>query len=106
MTSGAIVQQLVLLPFHPTKPTPIPFHVTHILLTGTFARAFQAPAAMKPRPAGKLTAEQKLDLVREGVELSFDPDWVGDFKNRGRLNWFTKRMTEDRPLRTIGNFIS
>ncbi|TCD70933.1 hypothetical protein EIP91_000839 [Steccherinum ochraceum] len=99
---GVIAQQLLLLPFHPTRPSPLPFRVSHVILSGTMAQPIVvSPAMMKPRPAGPLTSQQKQELVREGVEASFDPEWVSDPKNKERLEWFIRRMVVQRPARTI-----
>lgn len=104
-STGVVAQQLVLLPFHPMNPVSLPFRVTHVLLTGTMVAPLNSPpTAIKPRPEGSLTSEQKLALVREGVELSFDPVWIGDVKNKERLEWFVKRMAVDRPARTVRKF--
>ncbi|KAJ7154300.1 Alpha/Beta hydrolase protein, partial [Mycena filopes] len=32
---GVITQQLLFLPYHPERPTPLPFRVTHVLLAGS-----------------------------------------------------------------------
>ncbi|KAH8099517.1 Alpha/Beta hydrolase protein [Cristinia sonorae] len=99
---GVITQQLLLLPFHPSHPMPLPFRVTHVLLTGTMATPIEVPAlGTKSRPEGKLTDQQKYDIVREGVEMSFDPEWVEALENKERLAWWIKRMVVNRPARTI-----
>jgi len=99
---GVIAQQLVLLPFHLINPTPLPFKVSHILLTGTMVNPLQtALLPIKPRPEGELSEEQKWALVRDGVEMSFDPEWVRNAKNKARLEWFVKRMVVGRPARTL-----
>ncbi|THH27429.1 hypothetical protein EUX98_g6763 [Antrodiella citrinella] len=96
---GVIAQKLVLLPSHPSQPTPLPFKVTHVLLTGTTVNPLQASFLLKTRPADELSDAQKLDLVRKGVELSFDHEWVKN--NKPRLEWFVKRMVVGRPARTL-----
>ena len=101
---GVISQQLILLPFHQTNPTSLPFRVTHVLLTGTMCRTFKVLDLTVNRPAGELTEQQKWDVVREGVETSFDPSWVQDASNSERLDWWVKRMTVNRPMRTLSEF--
>lgn len=98
-TTGVITQQLLLLPFHLSEPTPLPFRVTHALLTGTLAspirdRRYGLP--IQKTPDGPLTEKQKKELSRPTVEATFDPVWIRD--NEPRLQWWLNRMVSGRSV--------
>ncbi|KAF8643810.1 hypothetical protein AX16_008828 [Volvariella volvacea WC 439] len=96
---GVVAQQVLFLPYHPTNPTPLPFRLTHLLLTGTMISVLKdlkryglkvntsVPNTDKP-----LTPEQKKELVRPTLESTFDPEWVKDPANRERFSWWLERM--------------
>ncbi|KAJ2933780.1 hypothetical protein H1R20_g3304, partial [Candolleomyces eurysporus] len=94
---GAIAQQLLFLPFHPSNPTALPFEVSHVLLTATlcepqqdtsFAKRFQS---IPPPPEGrKRTFEEKRELARPTTAATFDPEWVA--ANPDRFNYWLDRM--------------
>ncbi|KIJ55838.1 hypothetical protein M422DRAFT_151571 [Sphaerobolus stellatus SS14] len=104
---GSILQQLLLLPVHPTRPIPLPFKVRHALLTGTLASPLKQPfrttlssTAALPAP-GKMTKEQKLELARPFTEASLGPAWVADPNNKARLDLWLERAIYGRPFKTI-----
>ncbi|KAF7967315.1 hypothetical protein HWV62_34713 [Athelia sp. TMB] len=98
---GVVTQELILLPYHPYKPTPLPFRVTHIFLTGTLAtplrdKRYGLPIAGFKRTPGapKLTLEEEMDLSRPLVEASFDPAWVKE--HPARAEEWVKHMVVGR----------
>ncbi|RXW18979.1 hypothetical protein EST38_g6875 [Candolleomyces aberdarensis] len=104
---GAITQQLLFLPFHPSNPAALPFEVSHVFLTATlcepqqdtsFAKRFQS---IPPPPEGrKRTFEEKREVARPTTAATFDPNWIAE--NPDRFNWWLDRMaTGGRPVRTI-----
>ncbi|THU97669.1 alpha/beta-hydrolase [Dendrothele bispora CBS 962.96] len=115
---GVITQQLVLLPYHPISPQPLPFKITHVVLAGTLCSPsifldesgqwngkvglkfpkLEDTSAGKGRP---LTDDEKKELVRPTVEQGFDKVWLGDQRNKERLAYIMDRMIVKRPTRTI-----
>ncbi|TFK30094.1 alpha/beta-hydrolase [Coprinopsis marcescibilis] len=103
---GAIAQQLLFLPFHSENPTPLPFRVTHVLLTATlcesqrnntFTKSF---AQLPPSPKnGKRTQAEKRELARPTTEAIFDPIWLA--RNPERFDHILDIMTSGRPVNTI-----
>lgn len=95
---GTIVQQLLLLPYHPSHPTPLPFQVTHVILAGTMA----APLTefryrlQFAAPKSGLSLEEKKEVIRDNVEHFFTPAWVQDVRNAERLQWWLNRMVVGR----------
>lgn len=88
------------LPFQLENPTPLPFQITHVFLTGTFPRRIEdkkygLPFAKVP-PGKKLTEEEKRNLARPVLETSFDPKWCLDPANTERFEWWLSRMTQKR----------
>ncbi|KAJ6531609.1 Alpha/Beta hydrolase protein [Mycena vulgaris] len=103
---GVVAQQLLFLPYHPDRPTPLPFRVTHVLLTGSLCSVLRDPKYGLPLPAapdGPLTEQEKMDLARVTLELTFDPKWVSDPQNAERLDWLLRSMISGRPRKVILN---
>ncbi|EAU88766.2 hypothetical protein CC1G_01139 [Coprinopsis cinerea okayama7 len=103
---GAITQQLLFLPFHPTNPTPLPFRVTHAFLTATLCEKQNNPSFGRqfkemppPKNGVKRTFEEKRELARPTTEMTFDPAWIAN--NPERFEWWLDQMTFGRPVRTI-----
>ncbi|KAK7440413.1 hypothetical protein VKT23_017051 [Stygiomarasmius scandens] len=117
---GVITQQLVLLPYHPSSPQPLPFKITHVILAGTLCSPsifldengqwngkvglkfpkLEDTSLGKGRP---LTDEEKKELVRPTVEQGFDEVWLNDERNKKRLAFIMDRMIVKRPTRTIAS---
>lgn len=102
---GAIIQQLLLLPFHPTNPAPLHFRVTHAILAASVAEPLKDGRFMQkfmdiPPPLNGTykTTEEKCAAVRPIVETIYDPQWISD--NPGRFARCVEAMTFGRPLRT------
>ncbi|KAJ7481144.1 Alpha/Beta hydrolase protein [Mycena galericulata] len=101
---GVVTQQLLFLPYHPIRPTPLPFQVTHVLLTGSLCSVLRDKRyglPLPPVPNRPLTEQDKLDLARPTLELSFDPKWVSDPRNAQRFDWWLHSMLSGRPRRII-----
>ncbi|KAF7322332.1 Hydrolase-4 domain-containing protein [Mycena chlorophos] len=101
---GVVVQQLILLPYHPTEPTSLPFTATHVILAGSLCeplrdKRFGLPP---PPPAGTILSEQeKMDIAREMLSLSYDPAWLADPGNAGRIQEMLGLMVAGRPRGVI-----
>ncbi|KAF8891233.1 hypothetical protein BD779DRAFT_1670876 [Infundibulicybe gibba] len=102
---GVVTQQLLFLPYHQTDPTPLGFKVTHVILAGTllsplrdrkYGLKFDRTIPKKPR-----TREEKREIARPTLEATFDPQWVANPENAGRLNWWLDRQLSGRPTSTI-----
>ncbi|TFK42368.1 Alpha/Beta hydrolase protein [Crucibulum laeve] len=105
---GMVAQQLLFLPYHPFKPTALPFRVTHVLLTGTLCTPLRGVrlkilAQPPPPPKGRhRTHAERREIARPGLESTFDPAWVGNPDNAPRLEWWLDRMASGgRPMSTI-----
>ncbi|KAH7929669.1 alpha/beta-hydrolase [Leucogyrophana mollusca] len=101
---GIIAQQLLFLPYHPTKPTPLPFRISHVVLSMTLAKPIRDPrygVKFAPRPSGQLTAEQVKSVVHQTMAADFDPEWWADEANQGRIEELVTRGLFGRPFRTI-----
>ncbi|EGN95849.1 hypothetical protein SERLA73DRAFT_187076 [Serpula lacrymans var. lacrymans S7.3] len=101
---GAITQQLLFLPHHATEPTPLPFHVTHVVLSATLPAVLRDPrygVKFAPRPAGPLTEDIKRNVVRQSMAANYDPEWFADEKNQARINWAVEHGIIGRPFKTI-----
>ncbi|KAJ7024282.1 Alpha/Beta hydrolase protein [Mycena alexandri] len=101
---GVVTQQLLFLPYHPERPTPLPFHVTHVLLTGTLCSVLRDKRyglPFQPIPNKPLTDQEKLDLARPTFELAFDPKWLADPQNSGRVDSLLGAMISGRPRKVI-----
>lgn len=98
---GVIIQQLLLLPHHPLRPTELPFRVTHILLTATMASPYFGLRLPAP-PSRTASSEEKHAYMKRVVEgFFFDPDWVKDEANRQRVGWWVGHTLHGRPQHTI-----
>ncbi|KAJ7311597.1 Alpha/Beta hydrolase protein [Mycena albidolilacea] len=96
---GVITQQLLFLPYHPDRPTPLPFRVTHVLLTGTLCSQLRDPrygVLIHPAPKRPLSEQEKLDLARLSLERAYDPKWLADPQNASRFNAFLPSMISGR----------
>ncbi|KAJ7735263.1 Alpha/Beta hydrolase protein [Mycena maculata] len=101
---GVVTQQLLFLPYHPVRPTPLPFRVTHVLLTGTLCsllRDKRYGLPLPPAPNGPLTEQEKIDLTRPTFERSFDPKWLSDPQNGQRFERMLLSRIYGRPSRII-----
>ena len=95
--TGMVTQQLLLLPYHPSQLTLLPFRVTHAILAATMAspiRDRRYGLRFGKKPDGPLTNEQKKELIRPLVESTFDPVWIRN--NDQRAQWWLTRSTSGR----------
>ncbi|KAJ7217045.1 Alpha/Beta hydrolase protein, partial [Mycena pura] len=101
---GVITQQLLFLPHHPDRPTPLPFRVTHILLTGTLCTQLLDPRygiPIPPRSDHPLSHQDKLNFARASLERTLDPAWVADPRNASRLDHLLRGAISGRPSKVI-----
>jgi hypothetical protein len=94
---GVIAQQLLLLLYHSSEPTLLPFRVTHVLLAGTLVspiRDRRYGLHFGKRPYDPLNDEQKKELARPVMESTFDPVWLRN--NDQRMQWWLARMVSGR----------
>ncbi|KAJ7172018.1 Alpha/Beta hydrolase protein [Mycena filopes] len=101
---GVITQQLLFLPYHPERPTPLPFRVTHVLLAGSLCSVLRDERyglPFQPIPNRPLTEQDKLDLARPTFELGFDPKWLSDPRNADRADSLLRAAISGRPRKVI-----
>ena len=99
MPPGVVAQQLLFLPHHPARPTPLPFRVTHVLLTGSLCaplRDQRYGLPLPPLPDHPLTDQEKLELAHLSLELTFDPTWVADPRNSEQKERWIRSMVTGR----------
>jgi len=103
---GAVIQQLLLLPWHPSNPYPLHVNVTHVIMAATPAESlYEKPFTSAfenyppPKDGVRWTALEKEAAVRPIVESIFDPQWIK--QNPGQFARSVEGMTRARPLRTI-----
>ncbi|KAJ7080342.1 Alpha/Beta hydrolase protein [Mycena belliarum] len=93
---GAVAQELLFLPHHTERPTPLPFRVTHVLLTGSLCSALRDTrygVHLPPVPDRPLSEQDKLDLARPALESMFDPKWIADPRNASqRDRWLRSHV--------------
>lgn len=89
--SGVVAQQMLVLPFHPTHPVPLPCHVSHLILACTRS-VVHAESGLKVAAASvTLTREEKIAAARRIVGACLDPDWI--LQNASRFEYVFKRAT-------------
>ncbi|THV07781.1 alpha/beta-hydrolase [Dendrothele bispora CBS 962.96] len=102
---GVIVQQLLVLPYHASRPTPLPFRVSHVFLISTRSvvlkpnqhRLQQIKPASGNRP--RTLAERRV-IVRDILKQAFDPAWLQ--ANQVRFeNIVDNHLPQSRPLPVI-----
>ncbi|KAF8163516.1 Alpha/Beta hydrolase protein [Crassisporium funariophilum] len=90
---GVIAQQMLLFPYHASKPTQIPFRVTHLILAGTRS-VVTVSAGLKiaaPAPNTKRTLEERIAIARRVCSALVDPVWIE--ANPARFDLIFKRAT-------------
>lgn len=80
-----VAQQLLVLPYHPTKPTPLPFQTTHLFLVGTRSIVQDVGIGYTAAPPNKpRTVAEKKAIARKMIAMAFDPSWLE--ANESRFN--------------------
>ncbi|KAF7363930.1 Haloacetate dehalogenase H-1 [Mycena sanguinolenta] len=99
---GVVTQQLLLLPYHSERPTPLPFRITRVLLAGSLCSPLRDPryGVLIP-PNRPLTQQEKLDFARASLERSFDPEWISNPRNAERLDTLLPSRISGRPQKVI-----
>jgi hypothetical protein len=93
-----ILQQILVTP-------DLPFKLSHALPTATTTKAphgdEEAVAVTLGRAStgGKLTPEQKYELLKSFIGINFDKEWMSDKKNEDVLNWWISRGPVGRYVR-------
>lgn len=108
---GVVLQQLLVLPYHDTNPTPLPFTITHAVLAATLPSPLTASDRSRyglklkiPPPlfeGQEHTKEEQKELARGTVECMLDEAWLKDPKNKERFEQLLETMTNGRPVKTI-----
>ncbi|KAJ7311598.1 Alpha/Beta hydrolase protein [Mycena albidolilacea] len=105
---GVVTQQMLVLPYHPTDPTPLSFRPTHVILGSTRAEVLRDPqyglrTIAEPSAASKKppTNAQRYESIRRTIESTVDPTWM---KTNGKhLDFMIQRVVSGSPrsLHTI-----
>ncbi|KAG6854689.1 hypothetical protein C0991_002400 [Blastosporella zonata] len=106
-TSGVISQQLLFLPYHPTRAVILPFRVTHVILAGTLCSTLKDLDRYGLRinmrePSKPLGLQERRNIARATLERTFDPAWLANPTNSVRFEWWLERMISGgRPTSVI-----
>ena len=78
---GVVIQQLLVLPYHPSRPTPLPFRVSHAFLISTRSVVLKANQhrlqQLKPATGNRpRTPAERRVIVSEILKQAFDPAWL------------------------------
>ncbi|KAF7363929.1 Haloacetate dehalogenase H-1 [Mycena sanguinolenta] len=104
---GVVLQQMLVLPYHPTDPTPLPFRPTHVLLGSTRCEVLRDPQyglqVAEPSDASKKppTNAERYERIRKTIESTVDPSWM---KTNGKfMDFMIQRVVSGSPrsLHTI-----
>ncbi|KAJ7161490.1 hypothetical protein C8R43DRAFT_993009 [Mycena crocata] len=102
---GVVVQQMLVLPYHSTDPTPLPFRPTHVILASTRSEVLRDPRyglQTVPEPLKRPpTIAERYDNVRRTIEATVDVSWI---KEHGKhLDFMIQRVLSGSPrsLHTI-----
>jgi len=74
---GVIAQQLLLLPYHNSRPTPLPFRTTHLILAGTRSVVQEVGLGLTPASSNRpRTPAERREIARRVVASLFDPAFL------------------------------
>ncbi|KAJ7685618.1 Alpha/Beta hydrolase protein [Mycena polygramma] len=105
---GVVTQQMLVLPYHPTDPLPLPFRATHVVLASTRAEVLRDPkyglrAVPEPLQGAKTvyTPAERHANIRKTIETTVDPSWMK--ANGKHLEFMVQRVLSGTPrsLHTI-----
>ncbi|KAK7467527.1 hypothetical protein VKT23_004580 [Stygiomarasmius scandens] len=102
---GVVVQQLLVLPYHPSRPTPLPFRVSHAFLISTRSVVLKANQhrlqQLKPATGNRpRTPAERRVIVSEILKQAFDPAWLRANQQRFE-NIVDDYLPQSRPLPVI-----
>ncbi|KAJ7286360.1 Alpha/Beta hydrolase protein [Mycena rebaudengoi] len=104
---GVVVQQMLVLPYHPTDPAPLPFRPTHVILGSTRSVVLTNPQhglTTVPEPSvdqRTRTAADRYATIRKTVEATVDKTWLA--ANEKHMDFIIQRVISgsQRSLSTI-----
>ncbi|KAJ7481143.1 Alpha/Beta hydrolase protein [Mycena galericulata] len=105
---GVVVQQMLVLPYHPTDPVILPFRPTHIILACTRVEVLRDPRyGLQTVPEPSATSQnpptnvQRYENIRRTIEATVDPTWLKAHGNH--LDFMVQRVLSGSPrsLHTI-----
>ncbi|KAJ7759157.1 Alpha/Beta hydrolase protein [Mycena metata] len=94
---GVVVQQMLVLPYLQSHPTPLPFRVTHVVLAETRSVVLRDPQyglQIKPTSVPRTPAERK-EVIRRTLQSTFDPSWL--HANPARFDCILQDAIHGRP---------
>ncbi|KAK7467497.1 hypothetical protein VKT23_004551 [Stygiomarasmius scandens] len=108
---GVVVQQLLVLPFHPSNPTPLPFNVSHVFLASTRSVVLDKQHRLQQlslkvaigngaNQSTIRTPSERRAIAKGILQTAFDPAWLQ--MHAGRFETVLERwISEPRPLHVI-----
>lgn len=100
--AGLVAQQLILFPFHSTRPTTVPFRITHLVLASATTAPLSKPPKI-PTTSPVMKPDERLKKYKYIVGLSFDPTWLADPKNASRFEELVSLMPH-KPTQAVCEF--
>ncbi|KAJ7172017.1 Alpha/Beta hydrolase protein [Mycena filopes] len=77
---GVVLQQMLVLPYHPTDPVPLPFRPTHVILACTRPEVLRDPAhglnTVPEPPKNPPTIAERYENIRRTIAATVDPSWI------------------------------
>ncbi|KAJ6518938.1 Alpha/Beta hydrolase protein [Mycena sanguinolenta] len=94
---GVVAQNLLVLPYMQTHPTPLPFRVTHVILAGTRSVVLRDPQhGLQIRPTNvPRTPAERMEIIRRTLQSTFDPSWLRS--NSARFEYIMHDTIHGRP---------
>ena len=91
---GVIAQQLLVLPYLPVNPAPLPFRTTHLFLIATRCEVIQGHGLPITAVPGKpRSLEERREGAKRVIAATLDPTWVKD--NGPRFDEILARVVSD-----------
>ncbi|KAF8216664.1 Alpha/Beta hydrolase protein [Mycena galopus ATCC 62051] len=94
---GVVAQNLLVLPYMQSHPTPLPFRVTHVILASTRSVVLRDPQhglQIRPTNVPRTPAERK-EIIRRTLQSTFDPSWL--HANSARFEYIMQNTLNGRP---------
>lgn len=99
---GVVTQQMLVLPYHPTDPTPLPFRTTHVILASTRSEVLCDPRhglQTLPEPSNgprkPPTNAGRYENIRRLIETTVDASWLR--AHGEHLDFMVQRVMSGRP---------
>ena len=98
-----IAQQLLVLPYLPANPAPLPFRTTYLFLIATRCEVIQGHGLPITAVPGKpRSLEERREGAKRVIAATLDPAWIKD--NGSRFDEILARVVSDN-LRCVDSYM-